>query len=102
MKGILRQSVEIEVSDSEIFEAFIRLLKRKLPVELRQYCRVFIDKNEVCFIEEVCGHNRDWETGKVSDEHPKLKISKKQMIIIGLIDKIIEQRNSLIFGKEDE
>jgi len=75
-----KENLEVEVGDFEVFNAFLELLRQKLPYGIRAL-DLFIRCGELYFTEEVCGH-RDWETVRLKDRFPNLEITEGMMRLV--------------------
>ena len=79
-----KEHLEVEVSDLEVFNAFLTLIRRKLPYGLD----LLAQNGELFFYEEVCGHNRDWETVQLKDRYPKTVVTKEMIALVKLLAEV--------------
>lgn len=88
IKGTKTEVVQIEVSNSDIINAFLKVLRRKLPLKLYLIdVRIDVD-GRLYYVEEVIGHNRDFERKYVDVEYPEIKITDEELSYIRLITEI--------------
>ncbi len=81
------ENIEIEVTREDIVKAFLDLVKNQLPYPLRQYDLCIVDE-KICFWEEYCGHNRDWELVPIVSRLPDLEITDEMLEIVKFYDQI--------------